>query len=183
MVREVEVRDHVELDGLPQPLMGERDERARIAGPGIGYDKADVEVVGCLPDRAEDPVAAQVEREDARLNLVARREPGGDLPEAVLAPRHQDDVDTARRHLPRELLADARGGPGDERPGAVRMLVDPLHSASFLDGTVQLKPIRELDGLVQYWGTLDGAQADAAVAAAISCAPGRDAADGGSGRD
>ena len=57
--------------------------------------------------------------------------PGGDLPEALLAPRHQDDVDAARRHLPRELLADARRGPGDERPGAVRVLIDLLHGIIF----------------------------------------------------
>jgi hypothetical protein len=37
--------------------MRERDERARIASPGIGYDKADVEVVGRLPDRAQGPYA------------------------------------------------------------------------------------------------------------------------------
>jgi hypothetical protein len=159
MVREVEVRDHVELDDLPQPLMRERDERARIASPGIGYDKADVEVVGRPPDRAEDPVAAEVECHDARLNLVARRELGCDLPEALLAPRHQDDVDAARRHLARELLPDARGSPGDERPGTVRVLVDLLHGTIFLDGTVQQDPTRKLDGLVQSWAAIDETRA------------------------
>ncbi|HEY1568686.1 MAG TPA: hypothetical protein VGF68_16780 [Solirubrobacteraceae bacterium] len=58
----------------------ERDERAGIAGGGD--EEADVEVAGRLGDPVEDPVAAEVDHDDARLNAVSRCEPGGDLFEA-----------------------------------------------------------------------------------------------------
>jgi hypothetical protein len=46
-------------------------------------------------------------------------------------PREEDDVNAARRHLARELLTDARGRAGHERPGTVPVLVDLLHTTTF----------------------------------------------------
>ena len=53
--------------------------------------------------------------------------PGGDLFQSFLASRKEDDVNAARRPLARELLADTRRRSGDERPRAIRVLVELLH--------------------------------------------------------
>src|SRR6266496_4218108 len=127
VVGEVEVRDHVELDDLPQPFTLERDERAGIAGTGVRDDEADVEVVRRLGNRVEDAVAAEVNRDDARLNVVSRCERGGDLFQAFLTSRKQDDVNAIGRRLARELLADTRRRARDERPRAIHVLVELLH--------------------------------------------------------
>ena len=134
MVGEVEVGDHVELDDFPQPFKGERDERAGIARACVRDDQSDIEVPGRPGDRRKDPVAAEAGRDDARLNAVLRGERGGDLLEAVLAAGEEDDVDAAGRRLPRVLLADARRRAGDERPGAVDVLVELLHVSNFRVG-------------------------------------------------
>jgi hypothetical protein len=84
VVGEVEVHDHVELDDLPQPCAQERDERARVAGPGVGHDEADVEVIGRLGDRFEDAVTTSPMPEDAPV--TSTQGPYTSLPICFMAP-------------------------------------------------------------------------------------------------
>jgi hypothetical protein len=102
-----------------------------IAGTGVRDDEADVQTARAFDDRLKGSLGDQVDWQDARLDAVLRRQLGGDLPQTLLAPRDKDGVQPVRGHLARELLADPGRRTRDERPRAVRVVVDLLHRFAF----------------------------------------------------
>lgn len=111
--------------------MWHRDERAGIAGTCVRDDEANVQAVRAFDDRLEGPIRGEVDRQDARLDAVMGRQLGGDLLQTLFAPRDEDDVEAVRGRLSRELLADPGRRARDERPRAVRVVVDLLHLFTF----------------------------------------------------
>lgn len=73
------MREDVEPDDLAQPVVRQRDERAWVARASVRDDEADVLAVRAFDHGVEGSVAGEVDRQDARLDPVLRRQSGGDL--------------------------------------------------------------------------------------------------------
>ena len=117
---------------------------------GVVEHEADVEVGGRLGEPLGRAVDGEIERHDAGLDVVARLEIGRQGAQALLAPRRQHEVDALCGERPRKRLADARRGPGHDRPPTVGSehspIAYPRPIAAFLyprrQGLPRMEPVR-----------------------------------------
>src|ERR1700739_2570948 len=133
MVGDVQMSHRAKPHGLPEQLPIMLQELARISRAGIGDDKADVEITRGVCKHREEVRFGKVERDDTVLDT---RRPGAfsaDRPQQRLSPGDESDMNSCRRYLARELLADTGRRTSDDGPWTEPSLIN-LHSHIGLQG-------------------------------------------------
>ncbi len=119
-MRQVRERAHVHVDLLEFALQGHVAEGPVDAEAGVVHQQPDVAAADARGSGGSTLASGQVGWERLAVDAMSRLQLGGQPLKAVGAACNKHEVVALRRELTRELLADARGGAGDEGELAAR---------------------------------------------------------------
>src|SRR5260370_6791946 len=110
------MRHGVEPQGLLEQLLIELQELARAWRPGIGDDKADIQILRMLGELRDEALLREVHHNNAILNFKIFRDTASYFNQCGFPPGHQYYVDSCGGELSRELSPYSRRGTSDECP-------------------------------------------------------------------